>query len=245
MLNLLFFVLFAVSFSSQANGVSIGPVTDLHILNGSLTPDGHTRLAVLAEGIFPGPAITGNKGDTFAINVINELNDTRMDVVTSVHWHGIDQHTYNEFDGASFVNQCPITPNTSFNYTFDIPDQAGTFWYHSHYANQYCDGLRGAFVVRDPADPQAYLYDIDDDTTIITLADWCALFQVHSLLYRWTYVIIRYHYLSLQAPSGAPHFNSTLINGKGRWDGGPAVELSVVNVQPGTRQTSSVSPFNK
>jgi FtsP/CotA-like multicopper oxidase with cupredoxin domain len=38
----------------------------------------------------------------------------------------------------------------------------GTFWYHSHYANQYCDGLRGAFVVRDPADPQAYLYDIDD-----------------------------------------------------------------------------------
>jgi len=44
MLNLLSFVLLAVSFSSQANGVSIGPVTDLHILNGSLTPDGYTRL---------------------------------------------------------------------------------------------------------------------------------------------------------------------------------------------------------
>jgi len=215
MLNLHFFVLLAVSFSSQANGVSIGPATDLHILNGSLTPDGYTRLAVLAEGMFPGPTIAGNKGDSFAINVINELNDTRMDVVTSVHWHGIDQYTFNEFDGAAFVNQCPITPNTSFNYTFDIPEQAGTFWYHSHYANQYCDGLRGAFVVRDPADPHADLYDIDDDSTIITLADW-------------------YHYLSLQAPA-RPSFNSTLINGKGRYVGGPAVEISVVDVQPGMR----------
>jgi len=40
----------------------------------------------------------------------------------------------------------------------------GTFWYHSHFSNQYCDGLRGAFVVRDPEDPQANLYDIDDGT---------------------------------------------------------------------------------
>jgi FtsP/CotA-like multicopper oxidase with cupredoxin domain len=38
----------------------------------------------------------------------------------------------------------------------------GTFWYHSHFSNQYCDGLRGAFVVRDPQDPQAGLYDVDD-----------------------------------------------------------------------------------
>ena len=38
----------------------------------------------------------------------------------------------------------------------------GTFWYHSHFSNQYCDGLRGAFVVRDPEDPHANLYDIDD-----------------------------------------------------------------------------------
>jgi len=44
MLNLLSFVLLAGSFSTQANGVSIGPVTDLHILNGSLTPDGYTRV---------------------------------------------------------------------------------------------------------------------------------------------------------------------------------------------------------
>lgn len=38
----------------------------------------------------------------------------------------------------------------------------GTYWYHSHVNAQYCDGLRGAFVVYDPSDPNAGLYDIDD-----------------------------------------------------------------------------------
>lgn len=28
--------------------------------------------------------------------------------------------------------------------------------------NQYCDGLRGAFVVYDPNDPHRHLYDIDN-----------------------------------------------------------------------------------
>jgi FtsP/CotA-like multicopper oxidase with cupredoxin domain len=38
----------------------------------------------------------------------------------------------------------------------------GTYWYHSHFQNQYCDGLRGAMVIYDPDDPFAHLYDIDD-----------------------------------------------------------------------------------
>jgi iron transport multicopper oxidase len=65
----------------------------------------------------------------------------------------------------------------------------GTYWYHSHFQNQYCDGLRGALVVYDPEDPHLELYDIDDgereingrhvlysqtpaENTVITLADW-------------------------------------------------------------------------
>ena len=65
----------------------------------------------------------------------------------------------------------------------------GTFWYHSHFEAQYCDGLRGALIIDDPDDPQQDLYDIDNgekdfwkipvhgpkissDDTIITLADW-------------------------------------------------------------------------
>lgn len=70
---------------------------------------------------------------------------------------------------------------------------SGTFWYHSHLATQYCDGLRGGLVIYDPNDPHAALYDVDDgtphlqyqrrtvtdkshsnitDSTVLTLADW-------------------------------------------------------------------------
>lgn len=42
----------------------------------------------------------------------------------------------------------------------------GTYWYHSHLSTQYCDGLRGPFVVYDPNDPQASLYDFDDGKDI-------------------------------------------------------------------------------
>ena len=74
----------------------------------------------------------------------------------------------------------------------------GTFWYHSHFKTQYCDGLRGALIIDDPDDPQKYLYDVDNgekgiwkvpfmdlrsplDASVITLGDW-------------------YHYLSPNAP---------------------------------------------
>ena len=44
----------------------------------------------------------------------------------------------------------------------------GTFWYHSHFKNQYCDGLRGALIIYDPNDPQKSLYDIDDGRTYMS-----------------------------------------------------------------------------
>lgn len=31
---------------------------------------------------------------------------------------------------------------TLYRYNFTVPDQSGTYWYHSHLATQYCDGLR-------------------------------------------------------------------------------------------------------
>lgn len=40
---------------------ALGPQSNLHIENGNLSPDGFNRLAVLAEGTFPGPLIQANK----------------------------------------------------------------------------------------------------------------------------------------------------------------------------------------
>ena len=53
-----FVALIALSVSVNA---AIGPVTDLHIVNANISPDGFSRPTVLAGGTFPGPVIQGNK----------------------------------------------------------------------------------------------------------------------------------------------------------------------------------------
>nr|ACL93333.1 laccase [Rigidoporus microporus] len=194
---------------------SVGPVADIPIVNANLSPDGFTRTTVLAGGTFPGPLIVGNKGDNFKLNVVDQLTDANQLKTTTIHWHGFFQHGTNWADGPAFVNQCPIASGNSFLYDFSAADQAGTFWYHSHLSTQYCDGLRGAFVVYDPSDPNASLYDVDNESTVITLADW-------------------YHTLA-RLGARFPTPDSTLINGLGRFAGGPASDLSVITVESGKR----------
>ncbi|KAF8969186.1 laccase [Flammula alnicola] len=140
----------AIALALEA-GAAIGPIATLNIANANIAPDGFTRSAVLAGG------------DNFQLNVVNSLTDITMDKTTSIHWHGFFQKGTAWADGPAFVTQCPIASGNSFLYNFDVQDQAGTFWYHSHLATQYCDGLRGVFVVYDPDDPHKALYDIDDD----------------------------------------------------------------------------------
>ncbi|KAJ6550409.1 laccase [Mycena vulgaris] len=209
-LSAAFFILSMLSGTYAA----VGPSTSLEIVNKRISPDGFHRSAALAGGTFPGPLIRGNKGDRFRINVEDKLTDTSMLTDTSIHWHGLFQRGTNWADGPAFVTQCPITPGHSFLYDFNVPDQAGTFWYHSHLSTQYCDGVRGPLVVMyDPHDPAKHLYE----STIITLADW-------------------YHFPAPQAPTNvAVAANSTLINGLGRYEFGPLSELAVINVVQGKR----------
>ncbi|KAL0954159.1 hypothetical protein HGRIS_005295 [Hohenbuehelia grisea] len=66
-----------------------------------------------------------------------------------------------------------------------------------------------------PAQYHRLRYDIDDESTIITLADW-------------------YHTVAPKA-GPIPTPDSTLINGKGRYSGGPATSLAIVHVLWGLR----------
>ncbi|TFK71717.1 laccase 5 [Pluteus cervinus] len=193
----------------------VGPVANLPIVNKIIAPDGFNRSTVLAGGTFPGTLIKGFKGDHFKLNVEDKLTDNTMLLSTSIHWHGLFQGRTPWDDGPVGVSQCPIAPQNSFLYDFKVPNQAGTFWYHSHYSTQYCDGLRGPFVVYDPSDPHRRMYDVDDESTVITLADWYHAPARTSLL---------------------PIADSTLINGIGRWSGGDlTAPLAVINVKHGTR----------
>ncbi|KAJ7458608.1 laccase [Mycena latifolia] len=194
---------------------SVGPTADLTLLNALVSPDGFERSTVAMNGIVPGPLIVGNKGDQFNLNVINSLTDSTMLLSSTIHWHGFFQKNTSWADGPAFVTQCPIAQNDSFLYSFSTGEQAGTFWYHSHLSTQYCDGLRGVMVVYDPNDPHASLYDVDNEATVITIADW-------------------YH-----GPASTlgviPTLVSTLINGLGRYAGGPTSQLAVISVTSGTR----------
>ncbi|KAI0822637.1 phenoloxidase [Trametes gibbosa] len=211
------FVSLAVTVSLALNTLAaIGPVTDLIISNANVSPDGFQRAAVVANGGTPGPLITGQKGDRFQINVVNQLSNHTMLKSTSIHWHGIFQKGTNWADGPAFVNQCPIASGHSFLYDFQVPDQAGTLWYHAHLSTQYCDGLRGPLVVYDPNDPHASLYDLDNDDTVITLADW-------------------YHVAAKLGPTFPRRADATLINGRGRSVDTPTAELAVIKVTSGKR----------
>ncbi|KAH6897935.1 laccase 10 [Coprinopsis sp. MPI-PUGE-AT-0042] len=135
---------------------------------------------------------------------------------TSIHWHGAFQKNTAWADGSDGVTQCPISQQGEhFTYSFNAGKEAGTYWYHSHFGTQYCDGLRGPMVIYDKDDPHRHRYDVDNEDTIITLADW-------------------YHQ---QAPSivGAAESDATLINGKGRAPGGPKTPIEIMNVKRGTR----------
>nr|AEP71394.1 laccase 1 [Trametes gibbosa]AEQ28163.1 laccase 1 [Trametes gibbosa] len=207
---------FVVTSLTAAAYAAIGPVADLTITNAEVSPDGFARQAVVVNGGTPGPLVTGNMGDRFQLNVIDNLTNHTMLKSTSIHWHGFFQHGTNWADGPAFVNQCPIASGHSFLYDFQVPDQAGTFWYHSHLSTQYCDGLRGPFVVYDPNDPHASLYDVDNDDTVITLADW-------------------YHVAAKLGPRFPLGADATLINGLGRSPSTVSADLSVINVTPGKR----------
>ncbi|KIJ21199.1 laccase [Paxillus involutus ATCC 200175] len=189
----------------------LGPVAELHIGNEVIAPDGFNRSATLINGVYPGPLIQAQKNDQLTFQTFNELTDDSMTLEASIHGS-------NWADGVAYVTQCPLHPTDTFVYNFTVTGQTGTYWYHSHSANQYCDGLRGPLVIYDDADPLAYMYDVDDENTVITLSDW-------------------YHTSSIQLGNifGPVTSNSTLINGRGRYPGGPLQPLTVIDVTPGLR----------
>nr|AFV15787.1 laccase [Leucoagaricus gongylophorus] len=210
--NLQFATVFYLYCAANALAYTIGKTGTLTLTSQVIGPDGFNRTASVINGVHPGPLIAVNKGDSVSLNVVNNLSDPDMILGTTIHWHGMFQTRTNFMDGTDGVTQCPIAPGDSFRYTFKTGEQSGTYWYHSHFGVQYCDGVRGGFVIYDDEDPHRSMYDA---STIIALSEW-------------------YHTLAVDI-TGIAEADSTLINGKGRYPGGPQVDLSIINVMKGKR----------
>ncbi|KAJ7187240.1 Cu-oxidase-domain-containing protein [Mycena filopes] len=195
----------------------------LDIVNGPVAPDGFTRIGVLANGTFPGPPLVATKGQTLVVKVNNKLTDDSMRRSTSINFDGVFIDPDNVFnEGSPFVDTCPFGPGDSYTYTLPLGNQTGTFWYHSELSVQYGDGLRGTLIIYDPEDPLAHLYDVDDASTVLTVADWLHNTSTSTLA----------SYLATQI---IPVSDAGLVNGKGRFNGGPEVEYSAVSVVTGKR----------
>jgi suppressor of ftsI len=103
---------------------------------------GRAFVAYGFNGQWPGPLIRVDRAATIVVDFTN-----RIDLPTSVHWHGI--RLDNRFDGVPHVTQDPVPPGGSFRYVVHFPD-AGIYWYHPHHREdvQQDLGLYGNLLVR-------------------------------------------------------------------------------------------------
>ena len=106
-----------------------------------------------------GPTLMLNKGSIITINVHNKLGDT-----TTTHWHGL--HLAPKNDGSPHT---PILAEETWSPTFEVKDNASTYWYHPHLhgktLNQVVKGAAGFIIVHDAEEVLLNLprtYGVDD-----------------------------------------------------------------------------------
>lgn len=111
------------------------------------------------NGTYLGPTLLMNQGDSVAINVTNNLNET-----TTMHWHGM--HVPAWTDGGPHTE---IPAGTTWQIGYKVMNPASTNWYHPHThmstGNQVYMGLAGMLIVKDTVEAQLNLprtYGTDD-----------------------------------------------------------------------------------
>ncbi|EME45697.1 hypothetical protein DOTSEDRAFT_129162 [Dothistroma septosporum NZE10] len=190
---------------------------NLEITNGTCNPDGKaSRVCFLINGQFPGPLIRASWGDTVQVNVKNSLQMNG----TAMHFHGVRQLNSCGADGVNGITQCPIAPGQQYTYSF-IATQFGTSWYHSHFSNQYGDGVLGPMIFDGPASSN---YDIDLGAYPVT--DW---------YYQTAYQIASLASDNTQNFGGPPDGDNILVNGTAKAADGTTGKYSAVTMTKGKK----------
>lgn len=114
---------------------------------------------------FWGPTLLWKKGDTITLNVTNNLDEE-----TSAHWHGV--HLPAKADGGPLQ---PIAPGETWSPSFEVMNDAATYWYHPHMhqmtQSQLTKGAGGFIIVQDDTESALALprtYGVDDIPLVLT-----------------------------------------------------------------------------
>lgn len=146
---------FAGSVSAQSDTVVYRLTIDQEIVNKAEKE----VIGMTINGNIPGPTLRFSEGDYAVIYVEN-----RMDVETSVHWHGLLLPNF--YDGVPYLSTPPIMPGEIFRYEFPL-QQSGTYWYHSHTMLQEQSGVYGSIVIEPKEKTLEY-----DDELVLVISDW-------------------------------------------------------------------------
>ncbi|KAJ4971678.1 hypothetical protein NE237_004777 [Protea cynaroides] len=125
----------------------------------------NTRNRITVNGMFPGPTLEVNNGDTLVVNVVNKGQYN-----VTIHWHGVRQMRTGWADGPEFVTQCPIRPGGSYTYRFTIQGQEGTLWWHAHSAWLRAT-VYGPLIIH-PQQGSSYPFPTPTRETPIILGEW-------------------------------------------------------------------------
>ncbi|CAF3527644.1 hypothetical protein FGSG_13185 [Fusarium graminearum PH-1] len=168
----------------------------------TLNPDGVYRPMLLINNQFPGPLVECNEGDTIIVHIKNDAPNA-----TAIHFHGMFQNGTNGMDGTVGVTQCPIAPNSTFTYKFDVRGQHGTYWYHAHHSAQASDGLLGPMVVHSKKEHNLQKIDYATDRVVMVQDHY------HNLTSE-----LLMEYLAPDQENNEPVPDNGLINGRGLRD---------------------------
>ncbi|KAH7548304.1 hypothetical protein JRO89_XS14G0099100 [Xanthoceras sorbifolium] len=124
-----------------------------------------THNTITVNGMFPGPTLEVNNGDTLVVKVVNKA---RYNV--TIHWHGVRQMRTAWADGPEFVTQCPIRPGASYTYRFTIQGQEGTLWWHAH-SSWLRATVYGALIIH-PKEGSSYPFTKPKRETPLLLGEW-------------------------------------------------------------------------
>ena len=144
-------------------GLTVGPSQHDYKQAGMTDTYSYNGMSVL------GPTLRLRTGDSVAISVTNELDET-----TTTHWHGADVPA--EDDGGP---HSLIEPGKTWVADFDVIQQAATLWYHPHFhgmtAEHVYRGAAGLIIIDDDNPVGALLpatYGVDDIPVIIQDRDF-------------------------------------------------------------------------